>query len=77
LGWVEDDAPRRARENHSREPRSSGMTYSQLSNGHLFPALLAIGSVVQTQWGPRSVVGHVSVPLAVEPTPTTAWGEPV
>jgi hypothetical protein len=77
LGWVEDDARQNVPANHNRAPLRSGMTYSQLSNGHLFPALLAIGSVVQTQWGPRRVVGHVSVALAVGPTPTTAWGEPV
>jgi len=35
--------------------------YSVLENGIRIPCDLEIGSLEQTQWGPKKVVGHVIV----------------
>lgn len=32
--------------------------YSVLENGHLVAGKLVLGSMFQTQWGPRRVVAH-------------------
>jgi hypothetical protein len=51
------------------------MNYSKLSNGHLIPMLLKVGSMYATQWGLRQVVANVFIALNQQPMPTTAWGE--
>lgn len=40
--------------------------YSVLENGHLVAAKLALGTMFQTQWGPRQVVAHQYVTHALD-----------
>ena len=43
------------------------MCYSLLENGALIPGRLEIGSLWQTQWGPRRVLEHTWRPPATPP----------
>ena len=45
------------------------LSYSLLSNGNLIAGLFPIGSLIQTQWGPRRVIAHEihSIKFVCEP----------
>lgn len=44
------------------------IVYSILENGHRVDAFLAIGETVNTQWGPRKVVDHEKIVVALAPS---------
>ena len=55
-----------------RENPKRNMTiipYSLLANGNLIEGLFPIGSLIQTQWGPRCVIAHEMHKIVIKQEP--------